>query len=288
LRRRLRENLSTNLSSGELSCIYNSFDIIGDIAIIKLANDNVANAEAVAKQIMIVHRSVKTVFAQTSPISGDFRVRELKLVAGEGKTSTKHKESGCVFAVDVKKCYFSPRLSHERSRIARLVKSGETVVNMFAGVGCFSIIIAKTVPQTKVFSIDVNPTAINYMKENVKINRVYDKVTPLLGDSKDIINTQLRHKVDRVLMPLPEKALEYLPYAVLALKPSDGWIHFYDFQHATGSEDPVEKTKVKVAQKLDGLGVGYSFVFSRVVRSTGPNWYQAALDIRVGSLPSKF
>jgi tRNA (guanine37-N1)-methyltransferase len=288
LRRRLKEKLSAQFSPEELSCVYNSFDIIGDIAIIKVRNGNVVNAEAAANQIMAVHRSVKTVFAQTSPILGDFRIRELKLLAGEGKTSTKHKESGCVFAVDVKKCYFSPRLSHERSRIARLVKCGETVVNMFAGVGCFSIIIAKTVPQTKVFSIDVNPTAVKYMEENVKINRVYGKVAPLLGDSKDIINSKLQHMGDRVLMPLPEKALEYLPYAVLALKSSGGWVHLYDFQHATRNEDPVEKTKLKVARKLVSLGVDYRFVFSRVVRSTGPNWYQIALDTQLDSLPSKF
>jgi len=288
VRRRLKEKLSAHLLPEELSCVYNSFDIIGDIAIIKIANSNADSTEAVAKQIMSVHRRVKTVFGQTSSISGEFRVRELKLVAGEDRADTTHKESGCVFAVDVKKCYFSPRLSHERLRIARLVKSGETVVNMFAGVGCFSVIIAKTVPQIKVFSIDVNPTAIEYMDENVKINIVYGKVAPLFGDSKDIINAQLQRVADRVLMPLPEKALEYLPYAVLALKPSGGWIHFYDFQHAVKNEDPVEKTKLKVAQKLVNLGVGYRFVFSRVVRSTGPNWYQIALDIQVDSLPGKF
>ena len=124
------------------------------------------------------------------------------------------------------------------SRIARLVKSGETVVNMFSGVGCFSIIIAKTVTQTKVFSIDVNPIAVQYMEENVRINRVYGKVIPLLGDSKDIINAKLQGKADRVLMPLPEKALEYLPYAVSALKKRGGWIHYYDFQHAVGTRRP--------------------------------------------------
>ena len=62
-------------------------------------------------------------------------------------------------------------------------------------------------------------------------------------------------------MPLPEKALEYLPYAVMALKKDGGWIHYYDFQHAVGKEDPDEKTKLKVAQKLDSLGVGYDFCF---------------------------
>ena len=288
MRRRIKDKLPINFPSEELKHTYNSFDIIGDIAIVKVANDNVANAEAVAKQILAVHRSVKTVFWQTSPILGHFRVRELKFVAGEGTTTTRHRESGCVFAVDVEQCYFSPRLSHERARIAALVKNGETVVNMFAGVGCFSIIIAKNVPQTKVYSIDVNPIAFTYMEENVKINRVYGKVTPLLGDSKDIIKAQLQGKADRVLMPLPEKALEYLPIAVSALKPSGGWIHLYDFQHATRNENPVDKTKMNVAQKLSSLGVDYSFVFSRVVRSTGPNWYQTALDIQVNGTPSKF
>jgi len=288
LRKKLRKKLSVAFSSAELSLIYNSFDIIGDIAIIKVLDGNIVNAEKVASQIMATHRNVKTVFAQTSPVMGDFRVRELRFLAGEGKTSTKYKESGCVFAVDVEKCYFSPRLSHERLRIASLVKDGETVVNMFSGVGCFSIVIAKTVSRTKVFSIDVNPIAVQYMEENVRINRVYSKVIPLLGDAKDIINAQLQRKADHVLMPLPEKALDYLPYAVFALKPPGGWIHLYDFQHATGNEDPVEKTKLNVAQKLGSLNMGYSFVFSRVVRSTGPNWYQTVLDVQVTSLPSKF
>ena len=107
------------------------------------------NAQAVADQIMSIHKGVKTVFIQTSRIAGDFRIRDLKLVAGENKTTTKYKESGCVFAVDVEKCYFSPRLLHERSRIAHLVSNGETVVNMFAGVGCFSIIIAKNRPSNQ-------------------------------------------------------------------------------------------------------------------------------------------
>jgi tRNA (guanine37-N1)-methyltransferase len=288
LKRRPKEKLSVSVPSETLKPLYYSFDIVGDIAILKVANDNVADAQAAAEQTMAVHKSVKTVFLQTSPVLGDFRVRELKLLAGEDRTTTRYRESGCVFAVDVEKCYFSPRLSHERIRIARLVKSGETVVNMFAGVGCFSVIIAKTVAQSRVFSIDVNPAAFDCMVDNVRINRVYGKVTPLLGDSKEVIKSQLQGKADRVLMPLPEKALEYLPYAVLALKPSGGWIHVYDFQHASGKENPEEKTQTNIAQKLGSLGVSYSFDFSRVVRSTGPNWYQTVLDIKVNGAPSKF
>jgi tRNA (guanine37-N1)-methyltransferase len=288
LRKRLRDKFSEALPPETLSKIYSSFDVVGDIAIIKIPPSNISNAEKVAKQIMTVHRNIRTVLTPVTRITGDFRVRELRLLAGESKTKTIHKEAGCIFMVDVEKTYFSPRLSYEHQRIASFVKSSETVVNMFAGVGCFSIIIAKTVSPVKVYSIDVNPTAVECMEKNVKINKVQDSVFPILGDSKDIISAQLGGLADRVLMPLPEKALEYLPYALSALKPSGGMIHYYDFQHAPGKEDPITKTETIVTKKLDNLGVSYMFANSRVMRPTGPNWYQTVLDIKVDPLPNKF
>ena len=261
--------------------VYNSFDVVGDIAIIKLLYDSAEMAQSVAEAIMSGHRNVKTVLVQESPVAGDLRLRRLRHVAGENKTITVHRESGCLFSIDVAKCYFSPRLSHERMRIAKMVESGETVVNMFAGVGCFSIIIAKHSGAAKVFSIDVNPAAVRFMQKNVRLNRVYGKVTPLLGDSKEIVNSRLRRVADRVLMPLPEKALEYLPYAVSALKTWGGWIHYYGFEHAAKTESPAEKAKLKVAEALEALGVDFEVPFVRVVRSTGPNWFQLVADVLV-------
>jgi tRNA (guanine37-N1)-methyltransferase len=277
----LRKKLSCILSSGEAGKVYNSYDIIGDIAIIRMPCASVGIAHSVAEAIMSVSKNVKTVLAQESPVSGDFRLRRLTHVAGENKTSTIHKESSCVFSVDVTKCYFSPRLSHERMRIARMVEPNETVGNMFAGVGCFSIIIAKHANPAKVFSIDVNPATIQFMQENIRLNRVYDKITPLLGDSKEIIHKQLQRMADRVLMPLPEKALEYLPYAVSALKASGGWIHYYGFEHAAKTESPAEKAKFKVADALDALGVNFEIPSVRVVRSIGPHWFQLVADVHV-------
>jgi tRNA (guanine37-N1)-methyltransferase len=277
----LRKALSNVLSQEDIGEIYNSFDVVGDIAIIRLPCASPVNAQTAAKAIMSRHRNVKTVLLQTSPVSGDHRLRRLAHVAGENKTSTVHREFGCSFSVDVTECYFSPRLSHERIRIAKMVEPNETVVNMFAGVGCFSIVIAKHANNAKVFSIDVNPAAIRFMQENVRLNRVYGKVTPLLGDSKEIISKQLQRVADRVLMPLPEKALVYLPYAVAALKASGGWIHYYGLEHAKKAESPAEKAKLKVAGALDALGLDFELPFVRVVRSTGPNWFQLAADIHV-------
>jgi tRNA (guanine37-N1)-methyltransferase len=279
LKTHLKEILSELLSPEDQACIYNSYDIVGDIAIIRLTEASQRYSQAIAESILRIHKNVKTVLAQASPVCGAFRLRKLEFIAGENKTSTVHKESGCSFSVDVRECYFSPRLSYERMRIAKQVENEETIVNMFAGVGCFSIVIAKHSNADKIYSIDINPVAFQNMQENVRLNGAYDRVVPMLGDAKDIIKKRLYHVADRVLMPLPEKAYEYLPHALLALKKAGGWIYYYEFEHAEKNEDPIVKTSQKVAEKLGSLSVNFQIPFGRVVRATGPNWYQVVLDI---------
>jgi tRNA (guanine37-N1)-methyltransferase len=288
LKKRLRETLARALPPEELSYVHNSYDIIGDIAVLRLGSPSRKLGQIISEAIMGVHKNVKTVLRQTSPVKGDLRLRELEYVLGEKKTATVHKEHGCVFYVDLRECYYSPRLLYERTRIAEQVGEGETVINMFAGVGSFSIIIARDASVEKVYSIDVNPAAIRYMLKNVRVNGVYGKVVPILGDAKEIVEKRLSHTADRVLMPLPEKALEYLPYALLAIRGSEGWIHYHAFEHATKAENPMEKVKQKVAQELERLGASCRIPFGRVVRTTGPNWSQVVLDIAVRPSIGKF
>jgi tRNA (guanine37-N1)-methyltransferase len=166
-------------------------------------------------------------------------------------------------------------------RIARQVKTAEVIVNIFAGVGSFSIVIAKYSGAKRVYSIDINPLAFQLMRENVRVNRVYGEVIPILGDAKEVAGKRLSRTADRVLAPLPEKAFEYLPYALCSLKKTGGWVHYYDFEYAKKNSDPVEKVKTKVAEKLENLGVDFQFYLGRVVRTTGPNWHQVVLDIAV-------
>ena len=277
----LRVTLEDKLEPWELKLLHKSYDIIGDIAVIRLPDSLEQHIATVAEAIIQTHKRVKTVLRQASPVSGDFRLRQVEWVAGERKTETIHKEHGCLFKVDLEKCYFSPRLSYERIRIAEQVQLGEVIVNMFAGVGCYSIIIAKRSKAEKIYSIDINPVAVQYMQENVKLNRVVGRVVPIQGDAKRVIEEGMRNFADRVLMPLPEKAYEYLDYAALALKPRSGWIHYYDFEHAKKGEKPIEKIELKVSEKLRMLGVNFEVPFGRIVRTTGPNWYQVVLDIHV-------
>jgi len=250
VKKRLRSILSRSLSPEDLLRVYSSYDIVGDIAIMPITEESLKLGPSVAEAIMKVHRNVKTVLAQSGPVAGDLRLRQLVFVAGEKKTATLHKEYGCVFSVDVEKVFFSPRLSYERMRIAKLIRGPEIVLNMFAGVGCFSIVIARYSAAEKVYSVDVNPVAVNRL-------------------------------ADRVLMPLPQKASEYLPDAVHALKEQGGWVHFYGFEHSGRGEDPVEKVKQHVSNRLRDLGIRFNLNFGRIVRTTGPNWYQVVLDIKI-------
>lgn len=283
MRGSLKTLLKDKLEPRELKVLCKSYDVVGDIAVVRVDEILKPKAPLLAEAIMKTHKRVKTVLLQTSPVLGEFRLRDLQWIAGENRTETIHKEFGCLFKVDLKQVYFSPRLSYERMRIAELAKPNEVVVNLFAGVGCFSIIMVKFSKVNKVYSIDINPTAVRYMRENVKLNKVEGRVIPIVGDAKEVVEKQLRSVADRVLMPLPEKAYEYLDQALIALKPSGGYIHYYAFEHATKDESPIEKAKARVSEKLRKLRTGFDILFGRIVRATGPNWYQIVIDIQVTS-----
>lgn len=283
MRGSLKTLLKEKVKPTELKALSKSYDIVGDIVIIRVHESLKPKAPLVAEAIMKTHKRVKTVLLQTSPILGEFRLCDLQWIAGEHRTETTHREFGCLFKVDLGGVYFSPRLSYERMRIAKLAKLNEVVVNLFAGVGCFSVILARFSKVDKIYSIDINPVAVRYMEENVMLNKVKGQVIPIFGDAKEIVEKQFKNAADRVLMPLPQKAYEYLDQALVALKPAGGHIHYYAFEHATKDESSVEKAEAKISERLQKLKAEFDMPFGRVVRTTGPNWYQVVIDIQITS-----
>jgi len=281
LKGKLKKALAEKLTQKELKQLYNSYDLIGDIAILRVPESLTTYTELIAKTVMQTHKEVKSVWRQTGSVSGEFRVRNLQFVFGKKTTQTRYKEHGCVYKTDLQKTYFSPRLSFERLRIAKLIQKAETVVNMFAGVGCYSIAMAMHSKPKIVYSIDINRLAVKYLVENVYLNKVEKTVIALQGDAKTVIQNKLQNIADRVLMPLPELACQYLDWAVLALKPEGGWIHLYNFEYAKKDESPIKKVENKVSAKLEQLCMDFSINFGRVVRPIGPRWYQVILDIKV-------
>lgn len=274
--RNLHEALKGKLSDEELNQLGRSFDIVGDVAIIKIPDELLHKKEVIGKALMKVHHHLKTVLLQTSPVSGELRTRDLEVIAGEPRTETVHKESGCYFKTDLARTYFSPRLAHERLRIANLIEAGEVVTNMFSGVGCYSIIIAKKARPSRVYSIDKNEIAVKYMCHNIRINKVGSTVTPILGDAREVIETRLKENADRVLMPLPEFGRDFFETGLRALKHEGGIIHFYDFGEEPNLFEPSLNFTRKIAtdRKIELLG-------KRKVRSYAPHLYHVVLDLKI-------
>lgn len=272
----LKEALRGILAEQEVNEIYSAFDIIGDIVIIKIPDTMIGKKQLIAETILTNVKRIKSVFMQSSAVRGDFRVRDIEYVAGENRTTTIYKEHNCKFKVDVSKVYFSPRLSTERARIAEIVNDDEVIVNMFAGICTFSVIIAKN-HRCRVYSLDINPDAYSLCVENVKLNKADDRVVPMLGDAKGIIEKELKDKADRVLMPLPEKAKEYLDHAIMAAK-NKGIIHYFTHLHADSKKESLNACAEELANSMN---VKYELLASRVVREVGPRFYQVVADVRV-------
>jgi tRNA (guanine37-N1)-methyltransferase len=262
----------------ELKKMPTGIDIVGDIAVIKLPRGWEGEGHEVGERLLAKIKSVKGVFRQSAPASKGDRIRGLEWLAGKTETTTMYREHGCMFNVDIAKVYFSPRLSHERLRIAGLARRGEVAVNMFAGVGTFSIVLAKLGGASKVYSIDKNPDAFRYMKENVLLNRLEGVVVPILGDAKDA-SEGLKAVADRVLMPLPELAYEYLPYGLDFLK-KKGWIHLYTHQRSSSRTAALVQAKEMMRGAIGGV-VKVDSISARVVRSVGSRLFQVVCDAGV-------
>ena len=195
---------------------------------------------------------------------------------GDKKTETEYKENGCRFIVDVEKAFFSPRLSTERERISNLVNDGDIIVNMFGGVGMFSLLAAKKKSCT-VYNIDINPIASKLCEENIKINKLKGKVISLNGDSTAIIEDKLQEKADRVLMLLPERSDEFLDVAISSLK-KNGIVHYYSHVHAEKKQDAA---KLSEEHFLSVNKIQAKITSSRVVRPVGPRFYQTVVDAEI-------
>jgi len=211
-----------------------SFDVIGDIAIVKLPDEVLNYADRIGNALLKVTPSIKAVMLDRG-VKGEFRVRDVTPISGSGRTETIHKEFGVTMSVDPGKVYFNPRLSTERMRIALMVKEGETIIDMFAGVAPFSLVISKHSKASVIYAVDMNKDAVEYMKRNIKLNKVTN-IVPMCGDAREVIKRL--PSADRVIMNLPHLADSFLPDALSNLK-KGGTAHLHKIMDREGSEEMI-------------------------------------------------
>ena len=272
----LKKALENILSDEDIKELVSAFDQIGDIIIVRIPDSLISKKKIIGKALLEQVKTAKTVFHQSSPVEGDFRTRNLELIVGDEKTETEYKENGCRFIVDVEKAFISPRLSTERERIANLVNDNDVIINMFGGVGMFSLLAARKKSCT-VYNIDINPVATKLCEENIKLNKLKGRVISLNGEASEIIKKQLQDKADRVLMLLPERSDEFLDTAISSLK-KNGIIHYYSHIHAEKKQDA---PKLSEEHFLNINKIQAEILDSRVVRPVGPRFYQTVVDIKI-------
>jgi tRNA (guanine37-N1)-methyltransferase len=259
----LRAALSGLLTEPELEDLTTSFDIIGDIAIVEIPETLEPKENEIGNALLTVHSNLKTVLKKLGAMEGEYRIRKVKHIAGENKTETIYREHGVSMKLDVSKAYFSVRLSTERKRISSLVHPREKVLVLFAGVGPFALVIAKDHPEAQITAVEINPDAVKYLRENVKMNKSSIKV--LEGDARDFQYSGF----DRVVMPLPHSAEKFLDLAYSAIKPG-GTIHFYSI---VASDRPFENAEKKIPFS------DYRISDKRIVRPYSPDMVQVVLDL---------
>ena len=211
-----------NISEDLKEELPRSYDVVGDIAIIKLSDPLLAYEREIGEALMKVTPNLRMVMLDLG-VKGDLRIRDLRTIAGSGTSETIHKEFGVRMVTNPAKVYFNPRLATERARVAHDVKEGETIIDMFAGVAPFGIVICQLADPQVIYSIDLNPEAEYFVRKNMEMNHV-SKIVPITGDARE--RMEGLPEADRVLMNLPQMADEFLLYALNKTKVG-GKIHLH-------------------------------------------------------------
>ena len=261
-----------DVPAGDRPFLPSSFDVVGDIAVIKIPEGLRAHREAIGRAILTWNPRIR-VAVEDRGVKGEHRVRDIAVLAGEPRTTTVHVEHGLRYRVDLAHAYFSPRLASERKRIADLTAEGETVADPFAGVGPYAILIARRRRPRAVFASDVNPVAVELLRANVAVNRA-DRVTVGEGDAREILRRIA--PVDRVILDLPHSAREFLNDA-LAATGAHGTIHLYRIVEAAEEMETVDA--IRASARAEGVRI--VDLTRRHVRAYSPTRHHVAFDVTV-------
>lgn len=258
-----------SLSEEEKKLLPSGWQVLGDIIIVSLNEELKNRKKEIGSALLLLHPGCKTVLLDRG-IKGRTRQPEREIIAGE-KTETIHKENGCFFKLDAMRLMYSKGNLAERKRIANFGR-GEVVVDMFAGIGYFSIPMAVHSKPKKILAIEINPLAFGYLKENITLNKVEDIVEPVQGDCALVTPPGT---ADRVVMGYLD-AYEYLRWGIRALL-AGGVMHYHEAVPEAVMRRPVERIiaeAIKQGRKAEIIGM-------RCIKKYSPGVWHVVVDARV-------
>ncbi len=271
---KLKNRLKNKLTEKELDCLPKGYQIIGNILLIKLDKRLLKHRRLIGKAIMDMLPYMHTV-CLIKEIKRNIRKPEIEVIAGCNRTQTMNKEHGCKFLLDVSDIMWSQGNKNEKIRLTKMAKPGEIIVDMFAGIGYFSIILAKYCKPKKIYAIDINPKAIEYLRKNIWLNEVEDKIEILQGDCRKF-STLLENVADRIIMGYLFETEKFLPYALKIAK-NNAVIHF----HRTVKEEEIDKFKEKLIKIGTKNKVKIKVLKVKRVKSYAPKIWHVVFDLKI-------
>ena len=279
-KKKIAEMLNDTLTEEELSILPRGFQTLGNIIILKLKPKLLEKSKLIGQTYLDLLPKIRSVYINKGRIIGSFREPEnIEFLAGEDNPIVKHKEHGIIYRFDITKIMFSKGNLNERRILATLIKKGEIVVDMFAGIGYFSLPIAKHSEVGQIYSIELNPTSFKTLVENIKINHLEEKITVINGDCKKEVLELSRSgiRADRVIMGVFPAPKDYIKEA-LDLTKEEGTIYHY--------EGVVEKEAyISLFKEFEEICQEEQFncrlKSHRFVKSYGPNLFHTVLDLFV-------
>ena len=251
-----------------------SYQIVGHVMLLKLPKIKLAaQKQKVAAAILSLLPPVKTV-CEIKEIKGEYRQPSVAILAGNG-TVTTHKENDILYRMDAAKIMFSKGNLNERKRIISQVQEGETVIDMFAGIGYFSLGLAKFSNAKEIIAIEKNPDAYNYFVENISLNKLTN-ISAMQGDCT-IAAPALKGMADRIIMGYLPDTEKFLPYALLMAK-NGCTIHYHNTYNTKELwKKPLGEINL-VAKKFH---FSHTILTKKKVKSYAPNVWHVVVDFRV-------
>lgn len=269
----LREALEKELSEEEFENLKTAYDLVGDIAILEIDEELRHKESVIAQTLLETQPAVNVVVRKDGAHQGELRLQDYKHLAGEERFETTVIENGVRLSLDIRKTYYSVRSATERKRVAELVHEDERVLAMFSGIAPFPLVIAKLAHPKEIIGVELNRKAHGFAEKNVLQNKVAN-VQVIQGDVREVVSTL--GTFDRITMPLPHTAQDFLDVAVPACNPG-ATIHLYHFS----SEEEVQAFAKTLPGRIAELGRQASILDIVKCGNLGPGIHRWSIDIQV-------
>lgn len=278
-----KKMLATRLngfSEQEKAALPSGYQSLGHVAVLNLKPELLARKSEIGAVFLQLFPRFKTVCARTGEIIGLFREPQLEVIAGEPNTEVQVVENGVKYSFDCARLMFAKGNVSERARFAEIVGEREIVVDMFAGIGYFTLPMAVSRKPRRIYAIELNPVAFEYLQKNIELNKVSSIVDAINGDCAVEVARLVEQGVvaDRVVMGYLPAPKEQLPAAIAILK-KGGMLH-YEGVTLAGS-DAVELLADVVGAAAAAVGRKVELVNLQRVKSYGPKKEHVVLDCRV-------